>query len=83
MCENRFSADCLRGFNRGFSMFFNIDKLLFCFIKLYKCAHKYKKCIIIIFKYVKGDALPPERPKIWHARRRGYFIFYFCYDHVT
>ena len=34
------------GFNRGFSIFFNIDKLLLCFIKLCKCAHKYKKNII-------------------------------------
>ena len=35
-----YSHDCLRGFNREFSIFFNIEKLLFCFIKLYKCAHK-------------------------------------------
>ena len=30
------------GCNRGFSIFFNIEKLLLYFIKLSKCAHKYK-----------------------------------------
>ena len=29
---------------------------------------------------LEGDAPPPGRPKIWHARRRGYLIFYFSYD---
>ena len=27
---------------------------------------------------------PPERPKIWYARRRiRYLILYLCFDHVT
>ena len=33
--------------NKGFSIFFNDEKLLFCFIKLCKCAHKYKKNVNI------------------------------------
>ena len=68
------SNDWLRGFNRGFSIFFNIEKLLFCFTKLCKCAHK---------KNVSGYAPPPERLKIWHVRGRGYLIFYWNDDHVT
>ena len=30
-----------------------------------------------------GMRFPPERPKIWIARRGGYFIFYLSHDHVT
>ena len=56
----------LRRFNRGFFIFFNIEKLLFQFIKFF-------------FEIVRWDAPPPERPKIWHARRRGYLIFYLSY----
>ena len=52
----------LRGFNRGFSIFYNIEKLLFCFIKLCKCAHQYK-FFIFFLKNVRGNAPPPVRQK--------------------
>ena len=65
----------LRGCTRGFPIFFNTENLLFWFIKLCKCAHKYKINIIIFLKNVRGDAPPPEHLKIWHAPCRRYLIF--------
>ena len=46
------------------------------------CLHKYN-FLYIFFNNARGDAPPPDRPKIWHARHRGYLIFYLSYNHVT
>ena len=65
----------LSGFNRGYSTFFNNEKLLFCFIKLCKCAQKYKKNFV--FFNVRGDA-PLSRTsknKACTAQRISHYIF--------
>ena len=46
-----------RGVNMGFSIFFNIEKLLFCFIKLCKCVQLYIKITlknVVFFKKMLG-----------------------------
>ena len=61
---------------------FNFEKLLFCFIKLCKCTHKYKK-LIFSLENVRDGAPPPERPKIWYPRFGRYLNIYLSYDYSS
>ena len=67
----------LRGFNREFSIFFNIEKILFCFIKLCKCAHKCQKIFIFCGKMLGGDAPLHRTSKSMAcaAQRISHFLF--------
>ena len=83
-CYLSYDVICiLRGFNWGFSISLVLRNYYFVLLSYNIVPISTKN--IVSFLNVRGDVPPPppERPKIWHARRRGYIIFYFCYDHVT
>ena len=52
----------------GFSVFFNIEKLLFVLLSYENVPLSTKKNITLYYIFLKnvmGDAPPPERPKMW------------------
>ena len=71
----------LRWFKRGFSIFFNIEKLLFCFIKLCKCDHKNKKKLFEKYWGGGGGCASPRNIKKYVMR--GAEDIYLSYDHAT